>query len=100
MSQTTIPASHAPARLSIRRKPTNLVKIFEKPEVATKQRSRSSSFHKEAVISQIKNFCSTACERIESECIVSVTVDEVGAHLNVIHDKFIFSFIYQEGGKS
>ena len=68
-------------------------------EKSVKRFSNSHNFHKEAVISQIQNFCRTACERIEQECVVSLNVDEVGAHLNVIHEHFQFSFIYQEGGE-
>ncbi len=100
MNKTTFPASHAPARVPIRSRNTNLAKLFEPEEVAIKQFSNSHTFDKNNVISQIRNFCNTAIERIEKDCVVSLNIDEVGAHLNVLDEDFQFSFIYKEGGIS
>lgn len=98
MTKTTLPASYEPASvLTVHRptKPTRVIKMLS----GIRHYSNSQEYHREAVKSQIRNFCREAINKIESNCIVSVVTDEAGAHLVVSNDLFNFSFIYQEGGK-
>ena len=46
--------------------------------------------------SMMANFFETALERIVSDTIVTVRIDEEGAHLVFIGEGFQFSLIYQE----
>jgi hypothetical protein len=97
MNSTSTSPGIIPAKQRFSRRVTNLVKIIEKAEKV--HYSNARSFNPDAVKSQIRNFCKTAISRINTDCVVTANIDEVGVHLSVITDEFTFTFIYQQGGK-
>lgn len=100
MKTKTIPASQSPSRQPIGRKVNNLVKLLTNNKPVHQCYRNESSFNPQTVKSQIRMFCREAANRITTDCVVSVNVDQIGANINVVSDEFTFSFSYMEGGKA